>query len=69
MPNYKGTREGLGFNRDCVICNNSFEIYSIRQIRCRKCAHAGKSIPVDISIKRGNKVYVSKIRKEKLGLE
>jgi len=54
MPNFKGTREGLGFNRDCVCCGDSFEIFSVRQIRCRQCASDGKTIPMKVKIKRKN---------------
>jgi len=63
LPNNKGTREGLGFKRDCVICKVNFEIFSARQIRCRNCAKLGRNMPIEISIARGNKVYMSKKRK------
>ena len=42
MPNYKGTRGGLGFMRECVCCGKEYEIFSARQKRCHECNIKGK---------------------------
>jgi hypothetical protein len=60
MPNFKGTRCGLGFKRECVCCYESFEIYSNRQIRCGECARNSVSLPKELAIKMGKYKYVSK---------
>ena len=38
MPNFKGTRKGLGIRRNCVKCQESYEVYSMRQSRCSTCS-------------------------------